>query len=152
MNVCIHCGGDWVRFTKDLDLLEIDGHRFTATVPGKRCGKCGAERLDGPTLEKLDLLIAHKLIEGGVRSGAAFRFIRKALGLSGVRMAELFKVAPETICRWESEKRPVDHIAFATLGGMVLDATAGRTDTIDRLSTLRDPKPLAKTVRFDLSA
>jgi transcriptional regulator with XRE-family HTH domain len=74
------------------------------------------------------------------------------LGLSGASLAELLDVAPETVSRWESGKRPVDRAAVAVLGSLVVDSLNQRTETIDRLRALREPPKLGKTVHLDVAA
>ena len=63
MKMCIHCGGDLVNGTKEMNLLEVDGHKFVAAVPMRRCSSCGEELVSGPVLEQLDLMIARTLAE-----------------------------------------------------------------------------------------
>jgi putative zinc finger/helix-turn-helix YgiT family protein len=151
MKLCVQCGGDIVRGTTELDLRRVEDHRFIVTVPAWCCKKCGEAYIDGPLLERLELEIARRVLEAGAHSGAAFRFIRKTLGLSATSVAELLNVAPETISRWENGKREIDRAAFATLGALVNDALANRTDTLDLLRAMRRPQHSDEPVRFDLS-
>lgn len=149
MKLCVHCGGDLVRDIKKLDLLEVDGHRFTAVVVSRRCNKCGVERSSG--IDELDLLLAKRLSELGFRSGFAFSVMRKALGIPAVTLAELLDVAPETVSRWEHGKRPIDCATLATMNALINDALSNRTDTLDCLRALKKQPKISETINLDLT-
>jgi len=101
--------------------------------------------------QRFELLAARWLADDGARSAEAFRFMRKALGLQAVALAELLDSTPETISRWEHGKRPVDARAFALLGVMVADRIAGRNDTRARLEALRSPSKVPHTVTLEVA-
>ncbi len=151
MKQCIHCSGEVTRGTTELDVRRVEGHRFIITVPAQCCKQCGEAYIDGPILERVDLLIARNILQAGAHSGGAFRFIRKALGLSSANTAELLDVAPETVSRWENGKREIDRPAFATLGALVNDTLAQRTETLDLLHAMQDPRRSGEPIRLDLS-
>jgi transcriptional regulator with XRE-family HTH domain len=77
-----------------------------------------------------------------------FKFMRKALGLRAVDIAELLDVAAETLSRWETGQRPVDRASWIAVSAMVLDKLEGRTTTLDRLKALLEPAPLPRLVRL----
>jgi DNA-binding XRE family transcriptional regulator len=88
---------------------------------------------------RFELLVAAELVKRGLRSGALFKFMRKALGMKATELAEAFHVAPETVSRWENGQREVDWPEFMLLGFLVDDKLAGRTTTLSRLKALAEP-------------
>lgn len=131
---------------------EVDGHQFTAILPIQKCTTCGEFLFPAESLYQFELAIAHQLAESGTHSGKTFRFMRKAIGISARELAHLLDTTPETISRWETNKRDIDHSALAILGTLVLDEIKGHTDTLKRLENLRTHKPLAKSIRVSLHA
>lgn len=152
MKRCTHCekGGLLVDRMAE-NSREVAGHLFVAFLPARVCNHCGKVYFDAGVLERFELHVAGKLVEAGVSSGAAFRFMRKAIGMRATDLGALLDVSAETISRWETEKRAVDRGALAVLGALVRDALEGRTQTLDGLRALREPRPLAKTIQLDLS-
>jgi transcriptional regulator with XRE-family HTH domain len=131
---------------------EIAGHRFVAVLPARRCGACEKVQFESAALRGFELRVAAILAEAGAGNGPAFRFMRKALGMRATELAQLLDVSAETISRWETEKRGVDRGALALLCGLVRDALAGRTHTLDQLRVLCEPRPLEEVVRLDTTA
>lgn len=131
---------------------EVDEHVFTATVPGYRCDACGEVQFEGADLARFELEVAKMLAEAGVASGDAFRWMRKALDLRAVDVAEILSVPPETITRWETGEVAPDRGALALLGLMVMDLARGSTATLERLRTRAQAKPLAKRVEIKLAS
>jgi putative zinc finger/helix-turn-helix YgiT family protein len=148
MKQCPTCQGRrWKRGSTVLKIT-VDGVTFEGKVAAAVCAKCGEAIIEGATLEGFELAIATELASRGVCTPAAFRFVRKALGLRGVDLAELLGVEPETVSRWENGARALDRSAFALLGALVADRIAGRNDTRLRLEALRKPsRRLPSTVR-----
>jgi DNA-binding transcriptional regulator YiaG len=70
---------------------------------------------------RADLAIAAALATEGPATPDAFRFMRKALALSGKDAAELLGVTAVTVSRWENEARELDPLAWFALGTLVLD-------------------------------
>lgn len=87
-----------------------------------------------------ELGVAQQLGDLAIRTGDAFRFMRKSLGLSGVALANLLGVAAETVSRWENVA-PDAH-AFVLLTTMVADRIAGTSATRDRLRATGGTRPL----------
>jgi len=150
MKRCNRCGGHLLAKTVDAS-REVSGHVFVAALPAKQCKSCGEVSYDGVVLQRFDLHVANRLAESGVSSGPAFRFLRKALGLRAIDLAELLDVSVETLSRWETEKRAVDRGALTVLSSCVRDALAGRTETLATLRALRTPRSLGKRVHLDLT-
>jgi putative zinc finger/helix-turn-helix YgiT family protein len=123
----------------------VDGITFEGTLPAAVCKSCEEPSWDAAVLERFELQIAAELARMGRCTPATFRFMRKAVGLSGVALAELLGVEPETVSRWENGARRIDRGVFVLLGGLVTDQLAGRDDTRKRLDALRKP---AKTPRM----
>jgi DNA-binding transcriptional regulator YiaG len=130
--------------------LEVAGVHFTAKVQAKVCRRCKERHVDRPELERLELHAAQWLADDGARSGEAFRFMRKAIGLRALELAELLDLTPETISRWENDKQPADARSIALLGAMISDRIAGRRDTLARLEAMRSPSKTPNDVRLKL--
>lgn len=150
MKRCGRCGGPLA--SKKVDVSrEVSGHVFVAALPAQQCKTCNETSYEGSVLQRFDLHVATRLADSGVSSGAAFRFMRKALGLRAVDLAELLDVSAETLSRWETDKRSVDRGSLAVLSACVRDTLAGRTSTLDTLRALRTPRTLEKRVQLDLT-
>lgn len=119
-----------------------------ASLPAVRCTSCANAAFEYSDLERFDLEVARALVDHGVRSPEAFRFMRKALSLRGADAAELLGVSAETVSRWENGKLRPDTNAIVVLGGLVADRLAGTSATLERLRALADPKPVEGPIRL----
>jgi len=126
----------------------VGGHVFVSKVRGRTCDQCGEATFADGEVERVDLAIARALVDEGIASGGAFKFIRKAVGLRATDLAELLHVTKETVSRWETNKVPIDHPARALLAMMLADRAAGGTSTQDVLRAMGAPKPLAERVEL----
>lgn len=125
---------------------ELGGRTFKATIPVVKCADCGEDTCAGTDLQAFDLAVAGELASHGAATGDAFSFMRRAIGMRAVELAELLDVAPETVSRWEHGKLPLERGPVALLTAMVLDRLEGRTTTLERLRALRKPSPLPSLV------
>jgi DNA-binding transcriptional regulator YiaG len=114
------------------------------------CGSCGAAYFDGPALGNFDLAVANKLARGGVSEAEAIKFMRKAVGLPAVTLADLLDTSPETVSRWERGVSHIDRAAFAIVAGIVMEKADHRSDTLERLHALRRPVRLGEMVQIDI--
>lgn len=96
-------------------------------VPAAACPSCGEVYVEGAALEQLELEIADAIVRAGIVDGATFRFLRHALGLQAKELAPLLGTTPETISRWETGVRDVDHAAWLALALLAADRRDGRT-------------------------
>jgi putative zinc finger/helix-turn-helix YgiT family protein len=146
---CIHCGkADLIPDTIPHSVT-VAGVEFASELPGRRCPACGYSTVNGPAALRFELLVAAELVTRGLRGGAAFKFMRKALGMKAAEIAQSFNVAPETISRWENDQREVDWPEFMLMGFLVDDKLAGRTTTLSRLKALAEPPQEGKvTIPF----
>jgi DNA-binding transcriptional regulator YiaG len=127
---------------------KVAGRTFKSAIPAIKCAECGEETYAGPDLAAFDLAVAGELASHGVATGEAFSFMRRALGMKALELAELLDVSPETVSRWEHGKLPLERGPVALLTAMVLDRVADTTTTVDRLRALRKPRRLPKLVRL----
>lgn len=148
---CPHCqsAGRWVEKVLEAS-REVSGHRFVGNLPAKECSACSHAQFDVESERRFALAVARILADSGLATGEAFRFMRKAIGMRATELAELLDLAPETISRWETEKRAVDRGALALMGNLVRDRLDGRTTTLEGLRTLRSPRKLGSTVKVEL--
>jgi len=130
----------------------VRGHRFRALVPGQECQECGESFFEIRVLARFDQLVAKELADAGVKSGEALRFIRKAAGVPATDLAALLDVRPETVSRWEHDKRPIDRGSYAVLHQLLVEKLAKSTATADYLRGLGKPKRLPKTVKLEVKA
>jgi DNA-binding transcriptional regulator YiaG len=128
--------------------VTVAGRTFSRQVPVLRCEKCGETYFQGNDLLEVEIEAAGVIAREGPSNGETFRFMRKALGLRAVDLAELLGVAPETLSRWENGQRPVDRAAWVALGAMAQERLEGRTTMLERLKALIKPSPLPKLVRL----
>ncbi len=104
---CSRCGNPGLHAKKRPAIRTVAGHSFKASVPALVCNSCGAVYFNGPALDDFDLAVVNKLASAGVSDSEAIKFMRKAVGLPAVTLAELLDTSPETVSRWE---RRVSHI------------------------------------------
>ncbi len=130
----------------------VGGHRFRAFVPGQECRECGEGFYEIRTLARFDQLVAKELVDAGVKSGEVLRFIRKAAGVPAADLAALLDVRPETVSRWEHDKRPIDRGSYAVLHQLLIEKLAESTATADYLRGLSKAKRLPKTVQLEVEA
>jgi putative zinc finger/helix-turn-helix YgiT family protein len=151
---CVMCGAKGLSGGVTTHEFTVSGVKFVVEgVPAEICEACGESFVSLEALERAELTIAAELARRGVRTGEAFRFMRKALGLKSKALAELFDLQPETVSRWEKGTQTLDPRAFALLGSVVVDRLAGRGElAIERLRALRAPvKAPRKAVRIALA-
>jgi putative zinc finger/helix-turn-helix YgiT family protein len=122
-----------------------------AGVPAVKCGACGEGFFKGEDLERAELAAAAEVADRGLREGAAFRFMRKVLGLRAEDLAGLLDVTEGTVSRWENDHAPVDRAAWATLAAMVSEKLTGQTTTFDRLRASSAPREASGPVRLRLA-
>jgi putative zinc finger/helix-turn-helix YgiT family protein len=146
---CSRCGNAGLREKKRPATRTIAGHSFKASIPALVCDSCGAVYFNGPALGNFDLAVANKLARAGVSDGEAIKFMRKAVGLPAVTLAELLDTSPETVSRWERGVSHIDRAAFAILAGIVMEKADHRSDTLERLRALRNPARLGPMVQID---
>ena len=127
----------------------VECRRTVAGVLLDEIPSCGAIYFNGPALENFDLAVANKLARAGVSDGEAVKFIRKAVGLPAVTLAELLDTSPETVSRWERGVSRIDRAAFAILAGIVMEKADDRSDTLERLRALRHPARLGQLVQIE---
>lgn len=85
---------------------------------GRRCTACGEALFDADEAERHEQVLVAALVERGVRTGPEFALVRKAAGLRGVEVAELFDVRPETVSRWEHGEADIPRTAAFAIAGL----------------------------------
>ena len=151
MQRCVQCGKAAVTEADVKLQRRIAGRVFVTTVLGSRCGACGEDYVMAPDLQRFELLTARTLAEAGQSSGAAFKFMRKAMGLKATDLAVLLGVTAETISRWENDKHAPDRSTLAVMAYLLADKLAGSTRTADALQAMAQPKKLGKRVELKVA-
>ncbi|MDB4997961.1 MAG: helix-turn-helix domain protein [Myxococcaceae bacterium] len=138
MTKCASCEGRLAR-TRIEEILEVANRRFVAKLPARVCRSCDKTYIDAKALERLELEVACELARRGPACGETFRYLRKALGMRALELAELLDLTAETVSRWENDQRSVDGPAWIALGSMVLEKARQSTSTLERLRALKAP-------------
>jgi YgiT-type zinc finger domain-containing protein len=142
MRRCHKCQGTDVRRVRDRFVdrfLLVDGRTLEFVFedfPQKVCSSCGERYYQAKDLVAAEDAVTRELVARGIRDGAVFKCLRKALGLKATELADLLGVTPETISRWENGHNQADRAVWATLDLLVNDHQASRTTTLDRLRRL----------------
>jgi len=147
---CPNCGAAGLKSQTLERRRHVAGHVFTAKLPARVCAACGVSYFDDRVVAEFDALVAAELVEAGITTPEALKFIRKVTGLQGKEFAELLGVRPETVSRWEQGKRPIDRATYAVVRQLLHERARGVTATTDYLRSLHKPKRLPKTVRIAL--
>jgi DNA-binding transcriptional regulator YiaG len=116
---CRACDGTMAVTDMSIERL-VAGHTFRGKVRGLKCGSCNAGEVDGSVLRAFEVSVALALTSAPP-TGAAVKWVRKALGYTGAELGALLGVRPETVSRWERDERAVDHAAWALLGLLAMD-------------------------------
>src|SRR6266705_1115772 len=93
---CVRCRGTSFKSTKMLLTRSVDGREFAAHVPARQCKTCGEEYFVAADGVRFELAVARRLAELGASSAAAFRFMRRTVGLQAGELAQLLGVVRET--------------------------------------------------------
>jgi DNA-binding transcriptional regulator YiaG len=131
---------------------DVNGCHFVATLPTTVCSQCGHVEIDRVAEAKFVEEIARVLADCGASSGGAFRLMRKAIGMRGTELARLLAVAPETVSRWETEKRGIDRATVAVLAALVHERADRKRTMFDSLRRLGEPIALPATLRIEIEA
>lgn len=115
MNRCIICNGTKFRDGTVDHRFTVGERQLAVAMPATICEACGDAYVNLDALGAAEREVARRLVEGGAPSGAAFRFVRKALGIPAKTLASELGVAPETISQWESGEQPVDAAVWGQL-------------------------------------
>ncbi len=153
---CIECGSEhWIEEMTNVPFRALPS--VTLVIPVRRCAECGDEEVVIPNQEALFRLLAHLLIRKGDRlAGAEVRFLRKYLGYSGERFAQVLGKRPETVSRWENDKEPIGFSSDRILRLLVAKGDAMTEYGADDLASLpgetrksRDPIPEPQPTRLE---
>ena len=133
---CIECGSQTVSETASRELrADLPYKVILHEAPREVCPNCG-ETYDGiqapaETFLGLAQWIARR---PGRLHGSEVRFIRNALAWTQEQLGRKLGVAPETISRWETSKKPVGYQSELALRFLVL---AG-SKVADQLGSTQD--------------
>lgn len=126
---CAECGER--EFTAATETLDYSG-----TLPGvsllgvevETCGRCGETYTRIPALSALHRALARLVVRKKARLAAReIRFLRKWLSITGVDLAGVIGVAPETVSRWENGREAMCVSADRLLRAIVLESLPLRT-------------------------
>jgi putative zinc finger/helix-turn-helix YgiT family protein len=150
LNRCPNCNATKLVRRSVERIRHVAGHAFAARLPAQVCESCGETFFSDDAVTAFDLAVAAKLAGAGIVTADALKFMRKVTGLNGKEFAELLEVRPETVSRWEQDKRPIDRATYAIIRQLIFDRLHGSSVMADFLRSLRKPKHLPRRVRVDL--
>src|SRR5579872_7590842 len=81
----------------------------------RRCSDCGETMYDHEEIGRQERELSAALIKRGLRVGAEFAFVRKAMGFRSVEIANLLGVRPEIVRGWERGEEDVPRAAALEL-------------------------------------
>ena len=120
---CRQCGHS------ELEDFTIDSFHYTDSglsrvylqdVPARRCPACGTQTVRIRAIARLHRAIAEALIQKHSRfTGEEICFLRKHIGLSGQDFARRMGVKPETVSRWENDRKEIGSSADRLLRMLV---------------------------------
>lgn len=114
----------------------VGGVTYAATLPASLCDACGEAIFATATVRAFTREVTAAVAASGARSGDAVTMLRKTAGLTGVALARLLGVAPETVSCWEHAERTPDRATMTLLGALAVEACDGLHTTHDRLEAL----------------
>jgi putative zinc finger/helix-turn-helix YgiT family protein len=135
MDTCADCRAELVEGLAETRIV-VGDQEFKNMLPGLVCPECGESYVDYPVMKEFELQVAQQVALNGPVTGAAFRFMRKALGMPSGQLAELFGVNPATVSRWEKGRKNVNPHVVVLLGSLLLERTGNETTTEERLRRL----------------
>jgi putative zinc finger/helix-turn-helix YgiT family protein len=147
MTRCTQCGSDQLGASTAPDQLVVAGQTFTAELSALRCNACGAVFFDGSAVGEFERAVARELARRGPATGETFQFMRKALALRSMDLAEMLDVTHETLARWETGKLPISRASWIAVSSLVLDyeGTRARLRAVQESPNLASPE-----VRLDV--
>ncbi|MDP2340417.1 MAG: helix-turn-helix domain-containing protein [Deltaproteobacteria bacterium] len=127
---------------------KVDGRTYSIEVPAveRVPGEVGVEFAVGQAAE---VAIAAAVAEAPP-SPAGLLYIRRALGLTAARLAELLGVRAETISRWENAATPFDRAAWVAVGDLALERAGRPSSALSRMEALIAGREPPKRVRVEL--
>ena len=100
---CMQCGSAPTTKSETYLYDRLASARPYSTSRCHRCTACGDYEVEIPRIAQLNQALANTLIRQPTRLTAAeIRFLRKALGWSGIDFARHMGVDPATVSRWEA--------------------------------------------------
>lgn len=149
---CVICKGtEFANATKEL-ARAVAGRKFTGLVPCRRCKKCGERYVDAVHALAFESEVASYVALHGLASGETFKLLRKALEMTAQELAELLRVAPETISRWEHGQREVDLSAWAMVAALVAEQQSGKPSAMAALRAASKPPRVPKRINIGEAA
>lgn len=129
---------------------KIAGRSYSVDVSDVTDPETGESLVMATELSRAELLIAAGVAQDGMPSGAAFSWMRRALGLTADGLARLLDVKVRTISRWETGASAVNRTAWLALGDLVLEAAGKPTEARARLQRLADGKKPSRERRVEI--
>lgn len=137
MERCPECRGKRIERRAVVDVVAVGAERFEMVVEADVCLSCGEDFVSIAESRAAERVVAREIAKEGKRSGAAFKFLRKAMALPAKKLARLLEVDPSTVSRWENDASAFDQATWNTLCGLLLESFEGRSETLERLEGTR---------------
>jgi putative zinc finger/helix-turn-helix YgiT family protein len=115
-------------------------------VEVRKCGQCGEDEVVIPAIDRLHKYLATTVANRrNALVGSEIRFLRSYLGLSAGDFAEVMGVEPETVSRWENDRRPMGAPAERVLRLIALTWPPKDDYSLDFLRSIRRERPKRAT-------
>lgn len=150
MKQCPTCGRSGIGPGTTTLSHRLGDSTFTAEVPAEVCPHCGESLVHSKDLRWFETAVARAAMEAGLHNGEALRWMRKSAGLRAVDVAALLGVTPETLSRWENDKRTIERASWAALAALATEGLDGPTAA--RLRAAAAPAPSPAVVRLGTAA
>lgn len=141
-----------LRALPEYDASDLFGLK-AVLVKGVRAHMCpndGEILMPGTIIERMQRMIVSKmLLENFVLVGNELRFLRKSVGLTQQRLADLVGVDRVTLTRWEAEEEKPIGAPESIAVRMVIMASEKSPEHAPKRATYREP-PKPHPVRFEL--
>ena len=105
--------------------VKVAGWTFATTLGFDTCPKCRSD-FDGGPDGAFDRRVALALLEAGEQDAAAVGFVRAAMGLRSVELADLLGVTRQTVARWESGKTRIDRANYLAFSLLIEERSAAK--------------------------
>jgi putative zinc finger/helix-turn-helix YgiT family protein len=149
--ICPECGGPVVikkyRHVENVGGVKVNDE--TAIRP--YCTHCGNVDLTLSELAGYERRAAALVLDKVSRAnGAMLRYARKALGITQAELAKLIGHEPETISRWETDKRPIERAEQLALVALLDQVECHGLDIRERLQQEADGRDKAAPTELEV--
>jgi len=140
---CFDCGSAMVVEHGPHRYLECGlDYVFLLDVESRHCPACATREVALPRVQELHRVIARAVAKKeGRLTGQEVRFLRKHLGYSGTKFADMLGLTPETISRWENDHGQINTASDRFLRLMIFNEAPTTHYPPERLADVTESEP-----------